>query len=330
MSGPLDTRFIVLARATGSVVGMTGTNPRLRSIKLRFLQPIDLPATLAPLGRSGDDLLDRWDGHVLVRTAEIDGAVTAYAGRPSDARTLGLTFSADSGYGPTDERLLDVVRSSFLIETRAIAELAARDERVAWLVRRHPGVVPILFRDPFTALIRSISAQQINLRWAATIRRRLAERYGTRLEVDGRTVRRLEPSGLAGVTAGELRSLQLTNAKARSVIACARAARAGELELGQLDRATDRDLIEHLTRLPGIGRWSAEWFLARTLGRPRVVAGDLGVRKAVGLLYLCSVLPSEAEVRRLTGHWGSASAMVQTLALHDLAVSQTPVPPRAG
>jgi DNA-3-methyladenine glycosylase II len=309
---------------------MTSGDLRLRRIELQFAQRIDLTATLAPLGRSGDDLLDRWDGHVLVRTAEIDGAVTAYAGRSTGAQTLSVATPADGRFGLTDERLLSAVRATFITEVRAIAELAARDERVAWLVRRHPGVVPILFRDPFTALVRSISAQQINLRWAATIRRRLAERYGRRLEVDGWAVYRLEPSALAGVTAGELRGLQLTNAKARSVVACARAAQAGELELAQLDGATDHELIEHLTRLPGIGRWSAEWFLARTLGRPRVVAGDLGVRKAVGQLYARPALPGEAEVRRLTEHWGSAAAMAQTLALHELAVSQTTVPPRAG
>lgn len=295
---------------------------------LRFAQPIDLPATLSFLGRSGDDLLDRWDGHVLLRTAEIDGLVIAYAGRPSGARTLSLAFP-DSRDGLTDARLLDVVRSTFVTERRAIADLAARDERVAWLASRHPGVVPILFRDPFAALIRSISAQQVNLRWAATIRHRLAERYGALLEVAGRTVYRLEPSALAGATAEELRGLQLTNAKARALIACARAAQSGELELAQLDRAADQEVIEHLTRLPGIGRWSAEWFLARTLGRSCVVAGDLGVRKAVALLYSSSVLPSETEVRRLTEHWGSASAMAQTLALHELAVSQTPVLPPA-
>lgn len=309
---------------------MSAIDPRLRRIPLRVAEQVDLPATLAPLGRSGDDLLDRWDGQVLVRTAEINGVAVAYAGRAKGARTLDVTFAADPQHGLTDGSLLDGVRSTFVTEIRAITELAARDGRVASLVRRHPGIVPILFRDPFAALVRSISAQQVNLRWAATIRRRLAERYGSRFDVDGWSICRLEPGALAGVTVGELRRLQLTNAKARSVIACARAAQAGELQLEQLDRATDDDLIGHLTRLQGIGRWSAEWFLARTLGRPRVVAGDLGVRKAVGLLYSRPALPSEGEVRRLTEHWGSASAVAQTLALHALAVSRMPAPPRAG
>jgi DNA-3-methyladenine glycosylase II len=182
--------------------------------------------------------------------------------------------------------------------------------------------VPVLIPDPFTALIRSISAQQVNLRWASTIRRRLAERYGTRHEVAGEYVYSLDPAALAAATADELRGLQLTNAKSRSVIACAQAAVRGELQAADLVPLEDEQLIERLTRLPGIGRWSAEWFLARTLGRPRVVAGDLGVRKAVGRMYPnAGPLPPEEQVRAMTGHWGVSATLVQTLALHDLAVA---------
>jgi DNA-3-methyladenine glycosylase II len=124
-----------------------------------------------------------------------------------------------------------------------------------------------------------------------------------------------------------LRELQLTTAKARSVIAVSRAAQLGELQAGELGALDDEPLIAHLTALPGIGRWSAEWFLARTLGRPRVVCGDLGVRKALARLYDVP-LPTETEVRRLTDHWGAAATMAQALALHDLAVRPGPAPAR--
>ncbi len=87
----------------------------------------------------------------------------------------------------------------------------------------------------------------------------------------------------------------------------------------------DEQLIAHLTQLRGIGRWSAEWFLARTLGRPRVVAGDLGVRKAIGRLYGAG-MPSETETRRLTEHWGAAATVAQALALHDQYVSSVTTP----
>ena len=64
--------------------------------------------------------------------------------------------------------------------------------------------------------------------------------------------------------------------------------------------------------------WTAEWILARTLGRPRVVAGDLGVRKAIGIAYRKGVMPSEHEVRDLTAHWHVSAAHAQALLLHGL------------
>ncbi len=81
----------------------------------------------------------------------------------------------------------------------------------------------------------------------------------------------------------------------------------------------DEEVVERLVAFPGIGRWTAEWLLARTLGRPRVVAGDLGVRKAVGAAYLDGRMPSEAEVRAATAHWGPAAGVAQQLLLHWLS-----------
>lgn len=213
------------------------------------------------------------------------------------------------------------IRGTFVSQPAALAELAAGDERISRLGGLYPGLVPVLVPDPFTALVRSISAQQVNLRWAATVRRRIAERYGVRHAVGGEWVYSLDPAPVADATVDDLRALQLTTSKSASLVACARAALSGELEAARLTALSDEALIAHLTQLPGIGRWSAEWFLARTLGRPRVVAGDLGVRKAIGRLYAAPALPVEDEVRRLTAHWGAAAAIAQALALHDLATA---------
>ena len=80
----------------------------------------------------------------------------------------------------------------------------------------------------------------------------------------------------------------------------------------------DQEVVGRLTRIRGIGRWSAEWVLARTLGRPTVVAGDLGVRKAVGLAYLDTPIPTAAEVRAAPAHWGDAASTAQAVLLHAL------------
>jgi len=301
---------------------MPDNSRHARALTIEFAQQIDFEASLAPLGRWGDDLIDRWDGVTLVRTMAIgpDARRFAYA---AHAVRIRRRPSLKVDVAPEAAGLLDEidrhVRGSLLADDASLAALCAADDRVRALAVRHRGVVPVLFADPFAALVRSISAQQVNLRWAATIRRRLAERYGTRHDVGEWHARSLEPAALARATVEELRALQLTRAKSLAVIGCARAAEDGRLDAARLTRLDDEELIVELTALRGIGRWSAEWFLARTLGRPRVVAGDLGVRKAIGRLYGTTGLPSEIEVRRLTGHWGAAAAHAQALALHDLA-----------
>jgi len=181
-----------------------------------------------------------------------------------------------------------------------------------------PGVRQIRQLDVFTALIRCISAQQVNLRWACTTRRRLAERFGRQYSISGEIAYALDPDRIASVDPSHVRELQFTNSKALSIVATARAMLEGGLSVSELAALEDDAVISRLVSIRGIGLWSAEWVLARTLGRPRVVAGDLGVRKAVGLAYGHAAMPSELEVRQVTSHWGESAGVAQALLLHAL------------
>jgi len=172
--------------------------------------------------------------------------------------------------------------------------------------------------DLLGALVRSISAQQVNLRWAATTRRRLAEAFGKRHLVAGHPVYSLSATRLAAASVEEIRALQFTTRKAEYIIGVAQAIADGHLDTQSLAVLPDDEVISRLTALRGIGLWTAEWILTRTLGRPRVVAGDLGVRKVVGMAYLRSPLASEAEVRKATAHWGASAGIAQALLLHSL------------
>ncbi|MDE3078349.1 MAG: DNA-3-methyladenine glycosylase 2 family protein, partial [Chloroflexota bacterium] len=186
------------------------------------------------------------------------------------------------------------------------------------LDHRFPGIRPVVEPDPFTALVRSISAQQVNLTWAAVTRRRLAEAFGQRHEIAGRVVYSYSPARLVTVEVDDIRRLQFTTTKARSILAVAASLLDGTLDPAMLAALSEDEVVSRLIVVYGIGRWSAEWYLARTLGRPVVVAGDLGVRKVVGAAYLGGALPSESEARAATAHWGGASGVAQQLLLHAL------------
>jgi DNA-3-methyladenine glycosylase II len=88
-----------------------------------------------------------------------------------------------------------------------------------------------------------------------------------------------------------------------------------EADLGGLPELDDDAVIARLTDLPGVGRWTAEWFLARCLGRPAVVAaGDLGVRKAVAAWFAREPIWPEARVREAMAPFGQHT----NLAVHHM------------
>jgi DNA-3-methyladenine glycosylase II len=297
----------------------------LRQVRIDLPGPLDVGASLAGLGRWGDDLIDRWDGSRWLRVVgNEDHPIPVRVTPLGDLDMPALEVTAAS---PGLDAAARQLAGAFVQSGAELEELAVRDPVIADVNARFPGVRPLLTLDPLTALVRSISAQQVNLRWAAEIRRRLAIAYGRPLEIAGEVVHALEPAALASTSVESLRALQLTTTKARSVIAVARAALEGELVLAELAALDDASVIHRLVRIHGIGTWSAEWFLARTLGRPRVVAGDLGVRKAVGLAYFGGRMPSEQEVRTCTDHWGAAAGVAQQLLLQTLLNPGRSVPP---
>lgn len=285
------------------------------SVPIHLPGPIDIPGSLESFRRNGDDGIDRWDGNRLVRTVRVGDRSVAYA-----ATAVGNldrpTFEVEVEESAAAEPVVSAVRALFVLPPPEFESLLRRDPIVAELDARFPGLRPVLQPDLLAALIRSISAQQVNLRWAATTRRRLAERFGIRHEVVDTEVYSFDAGRLAGAAVPEIRELQFTTRKAEYIIGVASEIASERLRLEDLRTLPDEEVIARLTGLRGIGRWTAEWIMARTLGRPVVVAGDLGVRKVVGAAYLGRPLPPEDEVRRVTAHWGPSALIAQSLLLH--------------
>ena len=279
--------------------------------------PLDIGGSLALFKRSGDDLIDRWDGQHLIRAVPVGKCWVPFVATASgslDAPSFDVQLDDPSHVATVRA----TAQTTFTSLPDDYSRLLNEDPVLAGLDARYPGIRQIRQLDLFTALVRCVSAQQVNLRWAVTTRRRLAEAFGQRHEVAGSLVYSLDPHRIAGVDPTQIRALQFTTSKSVSIVAVAQTLVAEGLTSESLSSLPDEEIIATLVRIKGIGRWSAEWVLARTLGRACVVAGDLGVRKAVGLAYLASNLPSEAEVRAATVHWGASAGVAQALLLHAL------------
>jgi DNA-3-methyladenine glycosylase II len=170
---------------------------------------------------------------------------------------------------------------------------AAADPALAQIVETLAGFRPTLNPQPFEALVVAITTQQISLRAAAAIRGNLVRRYGVKHEHAWEfptrdRIRELRPRHFT--------PLGFSRAKAEYVLELAHS----PLDLDGLALLDDDEVIAALTSIRGLGRWTADWFLARHLARPRAwPAGDLGVRKAVSTFYAAGRPLTIEEVRNM-------------------------------
>lgn len=201
----------------------------------------------------------------------------------------------------------------------AVEDFAYEEPKVRRLLDNHPGFVPVITPEPLEQLVGAICAQQVNLTWAGTTYRRLVEALGTSHSFHGSEVWAFPTADrLAGAAHASLREMQFTNNKAQYILNTAQFVAEGGLE-GTED-LSNVSVIELLTSVKGIGRWTAEQFLARCLARPTAVAsGDLGIRKGVSFVWFDSEeLLSEDVVRDTVEQWGDAANWVGQLLLQEL------------
>ena len=179
---------------------------------------------------------------------------------------------------------------------KARRALARRDPVIGGLMKVHGacGLAAAQHVDPFRALTHAIIAQQLSTKAAATIEGRFAALFR------GRPT----PAAVAGVSDAELRAVGLSGQKIGYIRDLCRRVSAGSLSLEALDVLPDAAVVDALTAVKGIGRWTAEMFLIFRLHRPDVLpVGDLGIVKAVQRAYGLRTLPSPDRLTRLGERW---------------------------
>jgi 3-methyladenine DNA glycosylase/8-oxoguanine DNA glycosylase len=262
-------------------------------------EPYDFELSLERYRTFGPDLAYLWHEGALYRA--IDGLEVRIAAAPG-----GVDVE------PADEALVEPVRRLLgaPLDLGGFLEAAGADETLDAIARRLPGFRPPLAPDPFEMLVSSITAQQVSLRAALAIRNRLIVRFSAPV---GRVYPFPSRDRLAAASPDELTAVGLSRRKAASIVAIARA----DVDLDGLAALPDEEGVARLRLLPGVGEWTAEWFLARHLGRPDAwPAGDLGLRKAVSALYgggrELSIAETRAVGERFTPHRNLAAHYLLT------------------
>ena len=181
----------------------------------------------------------------------------------------------------------------------AVDHLSKKDRTLGRLIRQvGPCGLEIAPRQsPYEALAESIVYQQFTGKAAATIYARLCKSFGSR--------RCPSPEKIADAALDQLRAAGLSRNKAAALRDLAYKVLDGDIPTRRAaEKLSDEELVERLTAVKGIGRWTVEMFLIFTLGRPDVLPlDDYGVRKGFARAYGRDVLPRPKELATQGERW---------------------------
>lgn len=237
--------------------------------------------------------------HRVLAAGAKPGGFSAPGGVTTKMRMLALEAGPPAGSRDQGATLFDGGGALGFDPAAAVAHVRASDPALARLV---DAVGPFRLRideapSVFVALAQAIVYQQLTAKAASTIFGRVRALFPSD---EGPT-----PDGLATISDGELRSAGLSRAKLAALRDLARRTSGGELPtLDDVRRMDDEAIVERLTSVRGIGRWTVQMLLIFRLGRPDVLpVDDYGIRKGFALALRKRDLPDRDALEKRGARW---------------------------
>lgn len=158
---------------------------------------------------------------------------------------------------------------------KELSYLKSRCPRLSELIEKLGFLKREVIPDPFVAIVASISSQQISGRAAETIWKRFTSVIG---EVNPLNILSFDPD--------VIRACGLSARKTEYITGIAKRANSGEVDFSKLSYLTDKEVVEELVKLKGVGEWTAEMILIFSLQRPNVLSyGDFAIKKGLAKLH---------------------------------------------
>lgn len=295
------------------------------SLALTVVPPFRLDFTVWALRRRKTNIVDRWDGSKYARIiASNNGPVKitiSQEGTINDPRLIVALQSKKGGGGMTTvnvqkdvgrlvQKMLGLDRDLTSFYTLARNN---KDDVLISLIQQFLGVKPPCFPSIFETLINAIACQQVTLDLGILMLNRLAENFGVDFDDGGTLLHAFpRPEDLAEVSEQDLRKLGFSYQKARAIRELAMIVVAdNEMQLNNLGGMSNEQIVEQLSSIRGIGRWSAEYALLRGFGRIDTFPGDdIGAQNNLERLFHLDKKPDYAEVKKLTFRWHPYEGLV--------------------
>ncbi len=185
--------------------------------------------------------------------------------------------------------------------TTEIEYLRNRDHLLGEAISEIGMIERQVIPDLFTAIVSSISSQQISAKAAATVWKRIEDRFGT-----------ITPETICRSSPAEIQRCGMSMRKAGYIYGIAEAVMNGDLDLASLAGLPDEEVVARLSALNGIGVWTAEMLLIFAMERPDVVSwGDAAIRRGMMRLYHTETLDRKTflRVRSRYSPFGSVASL---------------------
>jgi DNA-3-methyladenine glycosylase II len=194
-----------------------------------------------------------------------------------------------------DKQLDDFEIKKILRTDQNINEMLIKsDPKLKSIIDYCGPIEKMLHKDYFFALSRSIIGQQLSTKAARTILGRVINLLGGKMT----------PERILSVKDEELRSMGVSYSKIKYLKNLSKVVDNDILNLKNLEKFENEDVVSILTEVNGIGKWTAEMFLIFSLGRTDIFSlSDVGLQRSVMNLYKISEKPSKKQLAQISSKW---------------------------
>jgi DNA-3-methyladenine glycosylase II len=237
------------------------------------------------LNRNYDDCLHHIEPNSLCKAVCINGDTIAFRLAEGEQDLL-LEVTHGELKESSAQELIAYITDWFDLERdiTPFYQLLRKNKTLGYMVKDYHGFRLISIHDLYEALCWSIIGQQINLTFAYTLKRRLVEKYGQHLVANGQSLYIFpRPEVLQYATVADLRSMQFSERKAEYVLLVSKLFAEGAISQQQVQQcASYEEQVELLTGIRGIGIWTANYALMKTLKQLQAIPyGDVGLLNAL-------------------------------------------------
>jgi len=181
------------------------------------------------------------------------------------------------------------------MSTKKAIKILKKDQKLMGIINQVGDFQIKTTKNRFQSLVEAIISQQLSGSAANSITNKFRNLYGSRFP---------KPIDVLNTTDSKLRKTGLSKMKVSYIKELSKKIEMREFKISSVSRMSDEEIISELTKIRGIGRWTAEMFLIFSLGRLDVLpVGDLGLKKSIQLLYAMSSLPKPDEIQKIAEKW---------------------------